>query len=204
MPNEPRLARHEIALIKAMLAKNDMPKDRIQAYFSRPDRTVNYGRIHNIDSGKIGAGVEAASEQELADFLDNFDKTLPPTPSETDPLSQAALSAILHEDPARPGRLLKDESDVFEAKETFHPKGAQFAKYARTAAAFANAAGGYLVFGVKDETLEIAGLADGRFTTADKAELTQRFEDRRRLPAGRPHRLVQVLRLAHRAPACLP
>ncbi len=43
MAHEPRLARHEIALIKAMLSKNDMPKDRIQAYFSRPDRPVNYG-----------------------------------------------------------------------------------------------------------------------------------------------------------------
>lgn len=38
MAQEPRLARYEIALIKAMLANKDMPKDRIQAYFTRPDR----------------------------------------------------------------------------------------------------------------------------------------------------------------------
>jgi len=83
MAQEPRLARHEIALIKAMLAKKDMPKDRIQAYFSRPDRTVDCGRIHNIETGKIGAGVEAAADHELAAFLDSFGKTIPQEPSET-------------------------------------------------------------------------------------------------------------------------
>jgi predicted HTH transcriptional regulator len=79
-------------------------------------------------------------------------------------------------DPKRPGRLLKDENDTFEAKVTFHTKGAQFAKYARTAAGFANAGGGCLVFGVKDKTLEVMGLPDHRFTSADKSELTQRFD----------------------------
>jgi hypothetical protein len=176
MAQEPRLARHEIALIKAMLAKGEMPKDRIQAFFTRPDRTVNYGRIHNIETGKIGAGVEPAADHELAAFLESFGKAAPQEPSETDPLSPSTLSALLKIDPKRPGRLLKDESDSFEAKETFHTKGAQFAKYARTAAGFANAGGGYLVFGVKDETLEVTGLADDRFTAADKAELTQRFD----------------------------
>jgi hypothetical protein len=85
MAQEPRLARHEIALIKAMLAKAEMPKDRIQAYFSRPDRTVNYGRIHNIETGKIGMGVEPAADNELAAFLDSFGKSAPQEPSETIP-----------------------------------------------------------------------------------------------------------------------
>jgi predicted HTH transcriptional regulator len=57
----------------------------------------------------------------------------------------------------RPDRLLKDESDTFEAKE----------------AGFANAGAGYLVFGVKDETLEVVGLPNDRFTAA---ELTPRFD----------------------------
>ena len=49
MPADPRLARHEIALIKQMLARDDFKKDRIQSYFSRPDRTVNFGRISEQD-----------------------------------------------------------------------------------------------------------------------------------------------------------
>lgn len=176
MANEPRLARHEIALIKAMLAKGGIPKDRIQAYFSRPDRTVNFGRIRNIEKDELGAGVEQATDDELNAFLDSYGKTAPQEPPESDPLSPTTLAVLLRTDTNRPNKLVKDENDSFEAKENFHPRGAGFAKYARTAAGFANANGGYLVFGVKDEPLEVVGLADERFSSVDKAELTQRFD----------------------------
>ncbi len=177
MASEPRLARHEIALVKAMLARGDFPKDRIQAYFSRPDRTVNYGRIHDVGSGKIGSDVEPADDQELVTFLSSFGvPQYPEVSAENDPLSQAALSLILRVNRKRLNCLLKDENDLFEAKETFHPSGGQFAKYAKTAAGFANSGGGYIVFGVKNDSLELVGLADQRFLKTDKAELAQRFD----------------------------
>jgi hypothetical protein len=159
-----------------MLGRGDFSKDRIQSYFSRPDRTVNYGRIHNIESGRIGRDIERASEEELEIFVRDFGKAPLRTPTEVDPLSAETLTDLLKVDPARPDRLLKDESDLYEAKETFHTRGAQFAKYAKTAAGLANAGGGYIVFGVKDETLEIVGLPDGRFASTDKADLTMRFD----------------------------
>jgi hypothetical protein len=174
MPTDPRLARHEIALIKKMLAREDFTKDRIQSYFSRPDRTVNFGRLTDIGKGKLGGDVEAADDKTVQDFIASFDRFKPFTEIEADPLSRQTLAGLfrLH---IHGKRLERDESDTFEAKETFYKGGPNFAKYAKTAAGFANAAGGYLVFGIKDGTLEIVGLPDDRFLKIDKAEITQKF-----------------------------
>lgn len=175
MARERRIGRQEIALAKAMLATGKFPKDQIQAYFSRPDRTINYGRIADIESGKLGADVEPATTEELDTFVANHGKIAFHEKADSDPLSPKTLLTIFKLNVQQPDRLARDENDIFEAKETFHIKGGQFAKYAKTAAGFANAGGGYLVFGVKDETLEILGLADDRFVRADKADITLRF-----------------------------
>lgn len=174
MANEPRLSRHEVSLIKAMLEREAFTKDRIQSYFSRPDRTVNFGRIRDIETGKLGAEVEAADEKTLTEFVEGFGKSRPEAPGETDPLSTETLDRVFRVNP-KTGCLIRDESDTFEAKQTFHARGPNFAKYAKTAAGFANAAGGYLVFGVNDANLEVVGLSDDRFTKLDKAEITQKF-----------------------------
>jgi hypothetical protein len=174
MPADPRLARHEIALIKQMLARDDFTKDRIQSYFSRPDRTVNFGRITDIGKGRLGADVEPAGDKAVEEFIASFGRTNPFSDAEADLLSQETLARLFRLN--KDGKwLVRDESDTFEAKETFHKGGANFAKYAKTAAGFANAAGGYLVFGVKDGTLEVVGLLDDRFLKIDKAEITQKF-----------------------------
>ena len=61
----------EISLIKAMLRRG-MEKTTIQAYFTHPDRPVNYGRISNIEDDTYGPKIVAASDDELDRFLEDW------------------------------------------------------------------------------------------------------------------------------------
>src|SRR5438093_975213 len=64
------IADHEIALIKAMLARGMKNKD-IQFFFNRPDRPVNSGRITGIRKETYGPSksIASASEAELDEFI---------------------------------------------------------------------------------------------------------------------------------------
>jgi hypothetical protein len=69
-PNN-RLERWEVAIIKAMMAATPRKTDQdILAYFTRPTRSINHGRIKDIRDGKTHTGVPAASAEELAAFLE--------------------------------------------------------------------------------------------------------------------------------------
>jgi hypothetical protein len=64
------LEKWEVALIKAMVAKGDWPKDQdILAYFTRPTRSINHRAIGEIKKGQKHAAVKAASEDALSEFL---------------------------------------------------------------------------------------------------------------------------------------
>ncbi len=66
-----KLERWEVAIIKAMMATRPRKNDQdILAYFTRPTRSVNHGRIKDIRDGKTHTAVAAATEKELADFLE--------------------------------------------------------------------------------------------------------------------------------------
>jgi hypothetical protein len=64
-----RLEKWEVAIVKSMLAKKYVPQD-IQAYFSRPTRSINHARISEIRNGSKHKGIKAASEAELDSFLE--------------------------------------------------------------------------------------------------------------------------------------
>lgn len=69
-PNN-RLERWEVAIIKAMMATPPRRNDQdILAYFTRPTRSINHGRIKDIRDGKTHGAVPAASADELAAFLE--------------------------------------------------------------------------------------------------------------------------------------
>jgi hypothetical protein len=64
----------EIALIRAMIRRK-FDKTKIQAYFTHPERTVNFGRITNIENEDYGRGIEPSSDDELDKFLTEWGGT---------------------------------------------------------------------------------------------------------------------------------
>jgi hypothetical protein len=63
------LEKWEVAIVKAMLTKKYVPQD-IQAYFSRPTRSINHARISEIRDGTKHKSVKVASDAELDRFLE--------------------------------------------------------------------------------------------------------------------------------------
>ena len=87
------------------------------------------------------------------------------------PFDIATLNEIFKFDSDDNQRLSSRESGKLEFKEAFHFGSAD--DYAKTMAAFANAAGGYLVFGIKDKPRTLIGLKSDAFDSLDPAKLTQ-------------------------------
>lgn len=65
-------------MVKAMLSKKYVPQD-IQAYFSRPTRSINHARISEIRDGKKHKAIKAASDAELDAFLEAWPNVDPAT-----------------------------------------------------------------------------------------------------------------------------
>ena len=164
----------EVALIRAMLASGCFRrKQDILPYFNRPERTLNQARISQIAVGAIYPDVDPATDAQVNSYLASW----------TD--RNAARSAFVAEDPCgatairltlrtrRQGQLRLDaeESDHLEWKEAFNWAGR--AAYAKTMAGFANNRGGYLIFGVRNETKEIIGLAGSAFRGRDPSDISQ-------------------------------
>lgn len=63
------LQKWEVAIVKAMLVQKYVPQD-IQAYFSRPTRSINHARISEIRDGAKHRTIKAASDAELNSFLE--------------------------------------------------------------------------------------------------------------------------------------
>ena len=72
------LEKWEVALVKAMLARNYVPQD-IQAYFSRPTRSINNARISEIKDGTKHKAIKPASDDDLDTFLDAWPNVDPTT-----------------------------------------------------------------------------------------------------------------------------
>lgn len=63
-----KLEKWEVGIVKAMLEKDYVPQD-IQAYFSRPTRSINHARISEIRDKIKHASVKTATDEELDAFL---------------------------------------------------------------------------------------------------------------------------------------
>ncbi|MPZ37158.1 MAG: DUF3644 domain-containing protein [Rhizobiales bacterium] len=72
------LEKWEVALVKAMLARKYVPQD-IQAYFSRPTRSINHARISEIRDGTKHKAIKPAIDEELDTFLDAWPNIDPNT-----------------------------------------------------------------------------------------------------------------------------
>lgn len=64
-PKEKQIEDWEVSIIRAMLASEQYSKQQIVSYFSRPERSVNQGRISEIEKGhERYEGIESATSEE--------------------------------------------------------------------------------------------------------------------------------------------
>jgi hypothetical protein len=163
-----QLADWEVAIIRAMLQAGTFKKQEIVAYFSRPDRSINQARVSEIeDHHERYKGIVAASKPELDKFVTDWKQIrfpdaplVPPSPT-----SPAVLSARFQLRPGDPPRLAIAETDTIEGKETFDWGNRH--DYCKTLAGMANNKGGYILFGVKDGSFEVVGIASDRMDRFD-------------------------------------
>ncbi len=96
-----------------------------------------------------------------------------------EPLSETELSQLLKCSNENHGwRVVSHESSSKEFKASFHFNSLPL--YARTMAGFANASGGYIIFGIEDNPRTLKGLADdiaASFDNLDAARLTELLND---------------------------
>jgi len=86
------------------------------------------------------------------------------------PFDQTTLNELLQSIDANPLRLASRENSILEFKQSFGWK--SMPSYSKTFAAFANASGGYIVFGVKNSPHDIVGLQNNQFDDIDPAKIT--------------------------------
>ncbi len=84
---------------------------------------------------------------------------------EREPFSEVNIKMLFEINPNKQNFLVYKETNYVEYKQSFHFEA--FETHARTFAALANTNGGYLIFGVVDETREMVGLLDDKFEKLD-------------------------------------
>jgi predicted HTH transcriptional regulator len=90
--------------------------------------------------------------------------------------SEDELETIFSFESKSTDRLISRENSRLEFKESFNF--GNIDAYAKTAAAFANAHGGYIVFGVRDSPRQLIGLHSENFDNFDPAKLTNALNER--------------------------
>jgi Putative DNA-binding domain len=86
------------------------------------------------------------------------------------------LGRIFSFESSKSDHLISRENSRLEFKESFNLGSAD--EYAKTAAAFANTQGGYIVFGVKDSPRQVVGLKTNNFENFDSAKLANALNER--------------------------
>lgn len=88
-----------------------------------------------------------------------------------DPFSQEYLNRVFKVSPKFKDRLQSRECETIEFKQSFNWGSRE--SYARTMAAFANAKGGYIVFGIGDKPRSLIGLKNQSFDNLDTEKVTE-------------------------------
>jgi hypothetical protein len=94
------------------------------------------------------------------------------------PFSQEVLNEIFKISPADPERVISRESSSLEFKESFG--WASLPKYLKTSAAYANAKGGYIVFGIANKPHRLCGLSGANlklFEDIDPEKMSRNFNE---------------------------
>ncbi len=91
------------------------------------------------------------------------------------PFTPEVLAEIFKTSPEAPDRLLSRESGRLEFKESYNWN--SWPEYARTLAGFANADGGFIIFGVGDRPRRLKGLRSNAFEEEDPGRTTEYLND---------------------------
>ncbi|WP_259781695.1 ATP-binding protein [Aestuariispira ectoiniformans] len=185
----PQLKGWEVSLIRAMLNTGRYSKQQIVAYFSRPERSINQGRISEIEQGhERYEGIPVASFEELEQFLAEWNQLSFPSAPQVPrgPTHPDTLAGEFRTRPGNTNKLSISETSKIEGKESFNWGSKQ--DYCKTLAGMANNSGGYILFGVQDGSFEINGIAPDRMEKFDlrKANefLTRSFNQSLELEKG--------------------
>jgi len=163
---ENRITEKEVSIIKGLL-KRGIESQRIHhlinvnrsIFEGKP--VINFGRIHEIKSGKKFDNIPVASNKEIDEFLRRID-SLKKTKTE---IGKKHIEYIVKEEDVF---LLSAEGDDLEYK--LSPSISD--KIITTIAALSNNKGGLIVFGVDDKDYKLKGLDDNAI---------KKYKDLRRL-----------------------
>lgn len=155
----------EISVIKRMIAEG-YARDKMHAYFNRPERTLTPAAFSEIKAGMFGTGVPACDSRDLARFVENFSKS--PTAAENDPVGIATIARLVSVD-GDTKQLIVTENSHIEFKASFSFQDNTFSKILRAIAAMANNSGGYIICGVEDGSGTVLGLKSPELFESDLA-----------------------------------
>ena len=161
---------HEVAIVKRMSERGNT-RDYIFSFLARPGRKLTPACISEIDQGKIGREIDAASDAEVDAFIA---KRLAETPEDTTsfgPLSAFQIGQALNWLVRPQGDLLQDETQQVEFKSLIQGDVDSAVRYAKTLAALANNRGGYIFFGFSDDR-QVVGVDEDAFLSYDWDRLT--------------------------------
>ena len=167
----------EVGLVKRLWVTGDYNKQQIQAFFTRPDRSINQARITEIIRKEKHADIQPSSQEELDRFLESYQNSVSNLVVESrvqDPLAESSILNVLQLTDADPPTLRIDENDYVEWKRSFN--WGSRADYAKTIVSFANNHGGYLFFGIDPDTKELIGIRPHRLEGTDSAKMSKYFE----------------------------
>lgn len=158
----------EVAIIRAMLGSEEFSKQQIVAYFSRPDRSINQARISEISNDhERYDGISPASSDELNRFVETW------RASNSGVYGKPGDEIIPHDRLAPMFKLKRGTQNKLDISENSKVEGKESfdwgsrAKYCKTLAGMANNQGGYILFGVIDQSFEIVGIDQSRMERFD-------------------------------------
>ena len=168
----------EVGIIRNLLARGGYKNQDILGLINTVRRLeardeTNGGRISEVKTNKPRyKGIKAASDKDTDAFITRAKKPAGFKKIDTGAVSIDILETLF---PMRKGskdRLAITETDQIECKESF---GGQhwITNCIKAIAAFANNKGGYIAFGLKDNTWEIVGIKHEKFEGYDRKKLNQ-------------------------------
>lgn len=141
---------YEVALIKSMRQRG-LTRDFIMSLILRPGRVLTPAAVSEVIKGKIGPEISPATREETDRYIDRriassaVDKTNIGGPTSQSVVLDLIRAAVLSE-----ANSIAMESRALEFKEIAPSDKAGRCAIARTISGFANAGGGYVIFGIND------------------------------------------------------